>query len=321
MDKDEKSTSEKGEENSLLLQVTSINSNKHHFTIRPVSQLDQDQCTTNSVNRLTTYSHSNTLQPPTALAAAAGLHCSTNNTDTINSVRSRHLSFSRPTYTLDNFNNQFDRVEDTNKSNAIKKIATTFNKKQQNGNGNSALASSQTALNRKKNNVNNNNKCNLLNGKEQNDLSHSRRSSDSSNISQMSPIGITSDDDEGDTDDVYDGFVDGKCKKRTKYSHGKDKIGSYFTKLFPIVNSFKNYSKEHFISDCISALTVIVFHVPQSMGYSLIAQGKRETCFEFAIFSSFLFFFLPFVLSFLCFFYFYSLFSSLVVLLFFTFFL
>lgn len=290
---------------------TSINLHKHGFIVCPVSPSSDDRLPSQTPSQPTSSSlhlppptcsppsqmqlllqpppqPSQAVQPPTPIAPNAAttsafptldrhgnvitgafdsytlhpvlsLNNNNNNQDTITSVRSRCVSISRRTYNTTDFNQEFSKIDDTssNKTNPFKRMVKSTAFKRTTTTTPAATATQQP--------VNQQQKTAGKQVNRQNDLPLSRRSSNSSNISQMSPIGITPDD-EGDTDGPNP--LEGR-----KRGPGAKAL-SYLRKLFPIVNSFKNYSREDLVSDCISALTVIVFHVPQAMGYSLIAQGE-----------------------------------------------
>ena len=212
-------------------EMTTINLHKHDFIVCPVSLDDQRGQTSalrsavptvnaGTSDRLNVMNCYNTLQP--------GLPFNSNsNQDTVTSVRSRCVSISRRTYNTTDFNQQFNKIEDTNDgaTNLFKRIvkSTPFVKTQD-------PEKQQQQQEKKTTGRRNQHQQQRINGNSidrQNDLSISRRSSNSSNVSQMSPIGITPDD-EGDIDGL-DPFDDKKGNKRWK-RYFKLSSQNYFTK-------------------------------------------------------------------------------------------
>lgn len=181
-------------------------------------------------------------------ASAAFLNVSNNNnnnnnyTDTITSNRSGHLSFSRLAYNLSAFNREFDKIP-REKTNSFLKIV---------------------------------------------DPRSLVRSNSNRSLSRGSPTRKTTDssfeednDDEGRQEDgITDGAWTPPKDDGTSWRDccqaifcSRERLILLLTSIFPIIKWSSEYNiRDNFIPDLIAGLTIIVFHVPQSMGYSLIAH-------------------------------------------------
>ena len=184
-------------------------------------------------------------------------------TDTITSNRSRHLSFTRLAYNLSTFNEEFDRIKKERTNNPFLKIVSDTR---------SLVRSiSNRSLNR--------------------NPGSDDRTTRGGDVSPTNSGYEEYDDDDGNDDEVRQ---DMNRNDATKYWNeeedesdvafsfkscfqafgcSKKKLLSLLISLFPILKWSSEYNvSQNLIPDLIAGLTIIVFHVPQSMGYSLIAH-------------------------------------------------
>lgn len=172
-------------------------------------------------------------------------------TDTITSNRSRHLSFSRLAYNLSAFNREFDKIP-KEKTNSFLKIVDPVR---------SLVRSSSSRS------LNQGSDIKITTGESSNDANNDN------------------DDDSGE-EDINDD-PDGKWTPRKgenvplswheccrmMFCCSRQRLLLILTSIFPILKWSSEYDvRSNFIPDLIAGLTIIVFHVPQSMGYSLIAH-------------------------------------------------
>ena len=175
-------------------------------------------------------------------ASAAFLNATNNNnnyTDTITSNRSRHLSFTRLAYNLSAFNREFDKIP-KEKTNPFLRIVDPRCP---------ARSPSIHSLNRGSSRI------------AAGDSSNDGDNDDQVRQEDMSPNETWT--------------PPGGKDARTSWSEccSRQRLLLILTSIFPILKWSSEYSvRENFIPDLIAGLTIIVFHVPQSMGYSLIAH-------------------------------------------------
>ena len=212
-----------------------------------------------------------------------------NNSDTITSTRSRHLSFSRQAYNLQSFNQEFDRITDKqpNVVSSLLKIVQDPYVSITGKLGSRRNSTSDVNCRPLKDMFNHPGIGSIESTAVDVPLSSAHRDKTrrtttigitdglSKNCSmlltqQASSFNSSDFDDEGDEDKD---IVDGACTCCSPCMCSKKKLKKKLFSTLPILSWISEYNvSRDFFADVISGVTIIVFHVPQSMGYSLIAQ-------------------------------------------------